>query len=296
MGWRRAFALVIAGAAAAVPACGKTAQPSPSTDGGRSDAAPSIASYADFCAKMAPAACAWYTRCRQSDCSNWGQMPWIKGSCGDVAVQAVQSGRLSFDGSRAAVCLSFAEDACGGPPRFVFGGGDACTFLGGSKSPGEPCTVFSSFGDECTGGYCLRASDSCDGHCIAYRKAGESCGASDDRCVAGTFCDETKTCTPYGERGSTCSQQRPCRDGLSCVDTGNGGKCLAPVPEGGTCTYPLECAVMTGVARRPDGTGPAREPAPTSRSAWRPQLELAPRVSRRPRPGASARTARARRA
>ncbi|MDI7268453.1 MAG: hypothetical protein QME96_10700 [Myxococcota bacterium] len=149
---------------------------------------------------------------------------------------AVARGTVRYDGNAARTCFDRAagmscEQIDREPPA------ECELVFVGTVAPGGQCTEE----EECLNGWCDTGS-ACPGRCVAYRRVGESCTGSGERCEPNTDCDDSGRCATepprqYAGEGQTCGGGigHWCGYGLYC---GEAGTCVRLPPimsEGQTC-------------------------------------------------------------
>ncbi len=164
--------------------------------------------------------------------------------------QAIQAGRVDFDGAAAKACFeALASAPCLPPWDQVLGIPDCRGYLGGKVPDGEAC--YASGVNECTQGVCLREGGVCPGVCSAWIPAGGDCsGDKGLGCVEGTYCDGS-VCVVRAGADASCNPAYiwSCASGFNCVPDGSGGgRCKPIVAEGGSCTKDEECLVFSACA------------------------------------------------
>jgi len=161
---------------------------------------------------------------------------------------AVQAGRLTYDGDAAKTCFeSLSAADCLTPWDQLLASPECRGYFSGGVADGQPC--YSSGLNECATGACVRDASVCPGVCIPWLDVGGDC--SSDRafaCRLGTYCDGS-VCALRGGVGDACTTLLPwsCDAGLSCVVSGASidGLCQATVPEGGSCTHSSQCLLLS---------------------------------------------------
>lgn len=131
---------------------------------------------------------------------------------------AVQQGRVSWDGGRFSACFShWVELGCTGPLGDL-PGVDACRSASrGQVQPGGLCT--SAFDCAPVPGQenvCITAQDAQQGTCRLLGQPGEPCQDS-GQCRGDLRCVQDK-CAPPGPQGAPCVFDQDCAPGLRCPD------------------------------------------------------------------------------
>jgi hypothetical protein len=125
-------------------------------------------------------------------------------------------------------------------------GGPCADLLTGGAAPigeGDPCLVTADCGSSAL--VCVGATpDGTEGTCEApvVRNGGQTCGADNQVCAAGVYCDVAVTgyCIERPGAGADCSDAVPCLESLYCDATTL--TCLARGSVGDPCTAPEQCA------------------------------------------------------
>lgn len=145
--------------------------------------------------------------------------------CEPALTDAVDAGRVRYDGKAAAQCRQRARTTCDTSRRAW----DCDGVFTGTKAVGEACALNA----ECRSGlWCDASVGTCPGVCAPVRGDGEAATAS-VQCASGwvgELADGGTACAPPPGPGDACIGQL-CRPGLSCVD----GLCVTPVAAGGAC-------------------------------------------------------------
>ena len=171
---------------------------------------------------------------------------------------AIEAGRIEYDGRRIDACLAqISGIGCGFATTRVFDDAACRSAFGGSAQEGDDCTVDA----ECTGAaFC--DLDSCPGTCTARLSAGDPC-QEDDQCEDGLSCGDEGTCSAPVAAGDPCGGgvAGSCAPGLFCVgedeDAGTSGTCRdvdelfradlgddCDFDRGELCAEGLSCVVM----------------------------------------------------
>jgi hypothetical protein len=127
---------------------------------------------------------------------------------------AIEAGRVSYDGSQIEACLDqFAGIGCDFATTRIFDTAACRSAIGGSAQEGDECTV----DEECTGETFCQL-DSCPGTCTPRLTAGDPC-EDDDQCEDGLTCADDDTCSAPAEAGDACGGgvAGSCAAGLFCV-------------------------------------------------------------------------------
>jgi hypothetical protein len=229
--------LAVALALALALACGPRHDPAPSHD---------VPTAAAFCAAVMSGEAELIGRCFDATPEYVAAMkalPFV--DCAEL-VPFVAAGRIAYDPQRGATCAAFfSGQSCAEAVWDGEGGGlDCARVFRGTVAPGSACAVW----DECADGYCDTTA-ACQGTCVAYRAAGETC-APTDLCAPGLACDSdgTGTCVApsYPGLGEPCGRFWPgCAPGLFC----DGGTCAAQVASGSCLAGDLVCAAGTTCVR-----------------------------------------------
>lgn len=152
-------------------------------------------------------------------------------TCEPALAQAVDAGRVRYDGTAAAACRQRARTTCDTTRRPW----DCDGVFTGTMGQGEPCTM----NVECRGGlWCDSSVGTCPGVCAPQRADGAA-ATSSVQCTSGWLGetpDGGTACAPPPGLGDPCLGEL-CRPGLACLD----GRCVEPVAAGGACDARL-CA------------------------------------------------------
>lgn len=200
----------------------------------------------------------------------------IRQSSFDSMIDAVDDGRVTYDGRQAEACLDAWENVeC----VELHLDPEACsTVFTGSVPRGGECVI----DQECEGDSICSFDDSCPGACTSRLAAGEVCDGNDDRCAEGLVCSEaTDRCARPGAEGDPCGGgvEAQCAGALYCQGeddaTDTPGECVPQEEvfagaEGESCSFDdgalcgpgLSC-VFEGegdgfVCRRPNEDGSCR--------------------------------------
>jgi hypothetical protein len=142
---------------------------------------------------------------------------------------AVEAGRVRYDGSQVSGCLAAIEGiGCGFQTTRTLMSARCNLVLEGDVAIGDDCAL----DEECAGvAFCKRDGDSCPGTCSALLAADETC-TSDDQCAEGLACpNSVGRCVAPGRLGQPCGRATDpgCAAGLLCLgaDAGAGraGEC-----------------------------------------------------------------------
>ncbi|MFO0609313.1 MAG: hypothetical protein U0324_39480 [Polyangiales bacterium] len=97
-----------------------------------------------------------------------------------------------------------------------------------------------------------------DAHCVRPLGPGAVCDPADPTRVCDGAC-VAERCQPRGTGGGPCRDVgEACDDGLACVATRGGERCIVPLPAGARCRFVVDDACAPGTAcRLPAGTGEA---------------------------------------
>lgn len=172
-----------------------------------------------------------------------------------IALQeAVDAGRIRWDGARAAECYQPLIDSAYNCKVNEFlsneyslssGEKEGCEivdFIEGLVEDGEPC--YRSLECATAGAYCERDERDDDaeelvitavGSCVPPLAKGADC-TGDGRCAPGSFCDGS-VCTAYIAAGESCGTG-VCEPGTDCLN----GVCRAPLEVGDACENDWQCA------------------------------------------------------
>ncbi|HRI67015.1 MAG TPA: hypothetical protein PK156_22375 [Polyangium sp.] len=112
---------------------------------------------------------------------------------------------------------------------------DDCGICKNARNLGESCIEST---DVCTEGGCENGICEPGG-----KKLGEECTTHGIECQVPLYCNEDPVqtlfvCTAKSDVGGPCNAQRPCLDGLGCID----GICKEYAPDGASCAIDGECA------------------------------------------------------
>lgn len=163
---------------------------------------------------------------------------------GDALADSVADGRIVFDASRMAACLSAIESQ--GCEVQISRRPAACEeAIEGKVALGGDCVI----NEDCAGTttYCAPQAQ-CPGQCQALLNSGMPCTNS-DQCANGTACefiDGVRQCTTQGTAGQECNiASRPtCRRGFTCTpnpgdnDTCKSNSIVYGLQAGQTCAPP----------------------------------------------------------
>jgi len=151
-----------------------------------------------------------------------------------VLEDAVEAGRVTYDGARVPACLrSFEALGC---DVLSQRNADVCEeAVTGTVPLGEACSIDA----ECEGAAFCAVADACPGVCAAPRGVGETC-ASDGECESGLNCD-AELCAARATAGEACGgpDAPECQIGLFCT--------------GATDTAPGTCAQTSTLTSRQAG-------------------------------------------
>ncbi|MGA9525143.1 MAG: hypothetical protein WBV82_27025, partial [Myxococcaceae bacterium] len=158
---------------------------------------------------------------------------------------AIQAGRMTYDGKKAAECRELGRASDGGID--AMGGGhyliDPCgSVLTGNVAVGESCQI----SEECVrDAYCKPgAANSCAGVCAPRLAPGAACVPGRDLCGVDATCKDNGSgafvCIENGGEGAMCQRVVGpfCKAGLACSASGT---CVTPAAEGGACTDKSDC-------------------------------------------------------
>ncbi|HVU04463.1 MAG TPA: Dickkopf N-terminal cysteine-rich domain-containing protein [Polyangiaceae bacterium] len=128
---------------------------------------------------------------------------------------AIDDGRVKYDGTRVAACLSAVKAAACDVISTRLS--DLCPgVITGTVATGGDCTMNA----ECTPGDFCDESSTCPGKCAALLGEGSAC-TDDDECKSGMVCpDSTKVCTNAGKKDDACEgpdHAGACGGGLICA-------------------------------------------------------------------------------
>ena len=190
--------------------------------------------------------------------------------CAPALLDAVDAGRVLYDGKMAAQCRQQARATCD-----PFGCEGALT---GTRAVGGGCSIQA----ECGSGLWCDHRSSCPGVCAPVLGEGAT-AAWGVECASGmlvTVPDGGTACGSLPGKGDACGFG-PCRDGLSCV----AGRCVEPSPVGGACdaglcTFGSSCVAGTCTSFAKRGQPCASQFFPLEVGAAACQLGLACRSGR----------------
>ena len=197
--------------------------------GGSDDSAPAVA-ISELPDKLASHACYALDRCFQasgldlfagSDCETELVTELHEG---DFALlqQAVDDGRVHYDGTKVDACMSAIEKA--GCEFLVRRLSALCPdVIKGSVELGGDCTISAECGKDA---FC-KTDAACPGTCTSLLAEGKSC-TDDDECQDRLECGSTSdACVAPGEEGDACggSDDPPCAPWLLCRQGDSGGSC-----------------------------------------------------------------------
>lgn len=200
----------------------------------------------------------------------------LTGDCEARLSSAIAKGRVTFDPTAAAACVtSFQQTIAGGvcwgnidtnQPGAAEYGSSACTgVVTGLQAAGKPCAIDL----ECVSGLtCVGWTGSTDGTCAMPGAAGQPCEQAPDAgsaldldygfgshppCAAGAYC-VTPTCKAQGASGAACAEDSACSAGMTC----HLGRCAAagPSADGGACDTKVDCVQGTYCALGDGGAVP----------------------------------------
>lgn len=209
---------------------------------------PSTLTIDELGAKTVEATCAYLTKCgtdtgfafvSPDSCALMLAANGMDTSTDDMK-QAVASGKVKFDGAKAAECLqSFLNRPC---ETTDMKEPEACRLaFVGSQVVGTPCSddVY------CASGKCAKPQNksACGGTCADRKKSGDPCETSDDcegtlLCAAG-FC--ATQAAPLAAKGESCAKVT-CAAGLYCSGGFDGSVCKDLSTEGQPCDFGPQCA------------------------------------------------------
>lgn len=145
--------------------------------------------------------------------------------CDPAIVDAVDAGRVRFDGAAAAQCHARARTTCD-TSRFTW---DCAGVFSGTRALGQACHLQAECG---AGLWCDASTGTCPGVCAA-RLADGTPATTSVSCASGwlaPLADGGTRCAAPPGPGDACLDGL-CRPGLSCAE----GTCVEPVPAGGAC-------------------------------------------------------------
>ncbi len=158
---------------------------------------------------------------------------------------AIQAGRMTYDGKKAAECRELGRASDGGID--AFGGGhyliEPCgSVLTGNVAVGESCQI----SEECVrDAYCKPgAANACAGVCAQRLAPGTACSPGRDLCAVDLTCKDDGTgtfvCVENAGEGALCQRVvgPHCKSGLVCSGS---GRCVTPAAAGGACADVSEC-------------------------------------------------------
>lgn len=146
-------------------------------------------------------------------------VPDITDSEFGLIADAIDAGRVRYDGSKADACLAELEAAgCDFDSQRVFSEGACAELMTGTVGHAEDCTLDA----ECEGNLFCQIENSCPGSCAELLAHGEACEDSDD-CEDGLGCEDER-CTPVVGPGKTCEGDSGavCRFDLACLEGDDG--------------------------------------------------------------------------
>jgi hypothetical protein len=185
----------------------------------------------------------------------------ITTDCETALSSAIAKGRVAYDPSASAACLSsfqqrIAQGNCwtdvdtNQPAPPIFGTGACKDAVAGLQGAGAPCAVDFECKDGLT---CVGWTGATDGTCAQAGAAGKPCEQAPDAgsaayfdwgfgshpsCAAGAYC-VTPTCKAQGGSGAVCSSDDACTSPMIC----HLGKCDAATisPDGSACDEKVDC-------------------------------------------------------
>lgn len=195
---------------------------------------------ADFCDERSSVYFDYLQKCWGDDYYSEERRPEYVGNmvrrCSNTR-EAVETGRLEYDGERAEGCLASLEelDCAAGPDPAICQG-----IFAGLSEPGEDCfreetQLFFVGASTCKNGYC--AGDSCPGTCEPLPATGEPCEGS---CAAEYYCDSKQRCAPIPALGEDC--EGICEEGLICI---SGACALLATNSEDECSEDVHCLTPT---------------------------------------------------
>jgi hypothetical protein len=130
------------------------------------------------------------------------------------------------------------------------------TTRGRCVAPGAEGGACRSLPPACDAG--LVCSSPFEGRCVRALAAGDRCDVTDPTRACIGECVANR-CLPLGARDGPCREVgEACDDGLACVATRSGERCVVPLPAGARCRFAADDACAPGTAcRLPAGTGEA---------------------------------------
>ncbi len=148
----------------------------------------------------------------------------------DATIDAVEAGRVQYDGSKVSDCLaSIRGTGCGFQTTRVLESESCRLVLEGSVAAGGDCAI----DEDCAGvAFCKRVGDQCPGACTELLEAGEAC-TRDDECENGLACPSSvDRCVAPGRLGEACGRATDavCAAGLICLGASatTAGECSDP--------------------------------------------------------------------
>jgi len=202
-------------------------------------------------------------------CFAGDEFPWqsLPASVCKRILKSVAAGRMQYDPTRGATCLSAMAAVTGCPlPTNPDWPESDCQFALVPQVPlGGTCTIISPdfWSAECVAGYCDEGgvSFSCSGTCLSYLDVGASCTWNGPKCKLGTTCSagvlsaKPGQCVARVGAGQTCDGPGgpSCLSPNKCVGGSNtvAGVCQMPATSGACtsstdCAYPTNCVGPTG--------------------------------------------------
>lgn len=169
----------------------------------------------------------------------------------EALAQAVEQGRLRYDGQRLHACVE-AMDEAELTTAFMDLWFDCEGAFSGQVPDGEDCYYDYAFGlNECGQAlYCDRSAATCPGQCRPYQQEGEACPSAGN-CAPELAClrDCTPpcegTCGPRPKLGERCDTSWGlCAGDLVCDATTSPHSCVMRRPLGASCTRAYQCASL----------------------------------------------------
>jgi hypothetical protein len=207
--------------------------------GVQADQAPTPATYPDYLKLQNQLVCEARLRCCGSVCSDLMDSTFYK--LLPRTLDYIDKGLIAYDPQAAATCLASLATRYASCDSEVY---QLPALIGCDKI---------LIPQNLIGGICEARPVSCTpdafcsgGHCTAYAKAGQMCGAGAGQCIPGTYCNTAVApfvCTPYAQKGESC-MTKPCDPtaSLFCLP---GMVCGVAQPVGAACSAANQC--MSGL-------------------------------------------------
>ena len=191
--------------------------------------------FAEFCRQWSEAQDARNAECMGGPKGARFSSAEITSFCAEAA-KSLAAKRISYDAAQATTCINAIKTASCDSDREHAYAYDACNKAMGGAVPVDGACYH--MGECVKDSMCSATNTTCPGKCIAYPKAGETCGGTTPICNHGLSCvtasgASSATCVAELEAGATCTggNLANCKQGTYCDNTTT--KCT--VPANGNC-------------------------------------------------------------